>query len=461
MEKTANVSYDPMARREWIKYGDDRDRIAKLISAIKAGDPVSDHDGKDLLIKNTQANIDAALNFWKTEDANFNLELTNGTTIKSRDIGKSPYFGGQGKGKGASGATAQGESLQCVFLAAMLGEGSDKEFSHYTPKLLGKYYDKVYVDITLDTIMKAEPQWFNSAYVTAKYLIDNKIVDSTHEFHRGSTKMKDIYKAKTAALKAQGMPGIQDDKWNPGDIWAIKKTFSPATSLDKTDIYKLNAQIKELYENGTLIGISLKQIKSLKTPAKKTVYNLKGVELGKHTFTDAQLIKRTRGRTNFWSAKSGTIVYDRTQTADLRAGENLGAVNFEGMGKGARAGRAGWQYIQYALKTYLNTTLGTSVSYRTDAQAILKGTNKTKITDFYNKAKKVEPDLTRAEFDEGLLAGGKVDQGFVHAKYLATLVAYAFKNSTSKANKDAAVSYLVNHSQSKIDISSVFIKISA
>lgn len=460
MEKTANVSFGPMRRDEWIKYGDERDRIALLVAAIKAGDPVSDKEGKDLHIANTQANIDAALGFWKTTDSSFNLTLKDGTVIKSNTIGKSQYFGGQGKGKGATGATAQGESLQCVFLAAMLGEGSDKKFSHYTPKLLGKYYDKVFVDISLDTIMQAEPQWFNSAYITAKYLIDNKIVDSTHEFHRGSTKMDDIYKAKTAALKAQGMPGVQNDKWNPGDIWAIKKTFAPSTSLNKTDIFELNKQIKELYDNGTMIGISLKQIKDLNTKAKKTVYNIEKVELGKHTFTAAQLVKRKRGRTRFWSAKSGTMVWDRDQEADLRAGTNLGAVNFEGLGKGARAGRAGWEQIQYALKTHLGVTLGTSVSYRTDATAILKGTNKTLINDFYNKAKKVESDLTREEFDE-YLTNSKVDQGFVHAKYLATLVAHAFANSTSKAKKDAAISYLVNHSQSKINVSSVFIKISA
>ena len=460
MEKTANVSYGPMRRDEWTKYGDERDRIALLVAAIKAGDPVSDKQGNDLYIANTQKNINAALEFWKSDATTFELTLKDGTVIKSNTIGKSQYFGGQGKGKGATGATAQGESLQCVFLAAMLGEGSDKKFSHYTPKLLGKYYDKVFVDISLDTIMQAEPQWFNSAYVTAKYLIDNKIVDSTHEFHRGSTKMNDIYKAKTAALKAQGMPGVQNDKWNPGDIWAIKKSFTPSRSLNKTDIFALNEQIKDLYNNGTMIGISLKQIKDLKTRAQKTVYNMEATELGKHTFTAAQLVKRKRGRTDFWSAKSGTMVWDRDQEADLRAGTNLGAVNFEGLGKGARAGRAGWEQIQYALKTHLGVTLGTSVSYRADATAILKGTNKSLITDFYNKAKKVESDLTREEFDE-YTKNKKVDQGFVHAKYLATLVAHAFVNSTSKAKKDAAISYLVNHSRSKINVSSVFIKISA
>src|SRR6056300_1180629 len=93
MEKTANVSYRPMRRDEWIKYGDERDRIALLVAAIKAGDPVSDKQGNDLHIANTQENINAALEFWKSDATTFDLTLQDGTVIKSNTIGKSQYFG--------------------------------------------------------------------------------------------------------------------------------------------------------------------------------------------------------------------------------------------------------------------------------------------------------------------------------------------------------------------------------
>lgn len=461
MEQEMNVSYEALSRAKWLQYGGDRDRIKKLINAIKDGTPVTDTKGNDIEIANTPENIKAAEDFESSGDLTFKLKLKNGSEILSNKIGKSPYFGGKGKGGGATGATEEGESLQCIFCEAMLNEGSDKPFAHFTPELLEKYYSKVDVDVAFDKIMGAQEQWFISAYVTAKYLIDNKIINKNQVFHRGSTKMNAIYAAKTAALKAAGMPALQNDKWNPGDIWAIDKTIDPARTLNKKDIFELNKQIKDLFESKKMVGISLKQINKLTTRPKETIYNMDNVELGQHTFKDARLRKEKRGMTKFWSAKSGTLYWDTNSAADIRASTNLAAPNFEILGTGARGGKAGWQYIQYALKKWLNTELGSSISYKPDALSILKGTSKSKIDDLYNKAKVVEPSLTRDEFDEGLMQGGKIDQGFVHAKMLATYVTYAFKNSKSKAKKDAAISYIVNHASSKVDISSVYIKISA
>ena len=108
-------------------------------------------------IKNTQANIKAIEDFIDSEDTvkTFTLELEDGSTIESNKIGKSPVFGGQGAGAGATGNTAEGESLQCLYLEAMLSEGKNNEFPHFTPELLEKYVDNIEVDVSYEKMMKA------------------------------------------------------------------------------------------------------------------------------------------------------------------------------------------------------------------------------------------------------------------------------------------------------------------
>jgi len=113
-----NVKYAKMSKAVWFQYSDDRDRLQKLIKAIKSNTPVSLADGNDIEIANTQDNVNAVQKFIESESDSsvktFELKLKNGKTVISNTIGKSPYFGGAGAGGGATGTTAQGECLQCI-----------------------------------------------------------------------------------------------------------------------------------------------------------------------------------------------------------------------------------------------------------------------------------------------------------------------------------------------------------
>ena len=51
---------------------------------------------------------------------------------------------------------------------------------------------------------------------------------------------------KKEALKNSGMANLSDDKWNPGDIWAIDPSFK-LTDLDTTSITALNLSLKTNY----------------------------------------------------------------------------------------------------------------------------------------------------------------------------------------------------------------------
>ena len=175
------ATFKDMSRREWEKTvsGTTTTRRDVFVDAIKAGDPVSDIDGNDVIIANIKKNIDALDNYLSSEPAArgkdfFILDKKDGGVIQSNKIGKSPLFGGAGTGGGATGKTAQQESLQCIYIAAMLGEGSRNEFSHFTYETLKGYSKDVSVDVSFDDYMSLEGDWHMSSYVIAKELIKKK-----------------------------------------------------------------------------------------------------------------------------------------------------------------------------------------------------------------------------------------------------------------------------------------------
>jgi len=447
-----------MTRAEWekpkAKTNDLRTDILK--DAIANNNPIPDIDGKNIIVLNTKQNLKSIDNFTKSRDNVFFLDVKGGKTIQSNVIGKSPLFGGAGKGAGATGATANGEALQCLYLAALQGEGIKHQFSHFTPELLKKYAGKIDTDRTFDEMMSSAAEWHVSAYITGKALINKKYVGRDHVFHRGSTVMNNIYKMKGKAFKADKKPPLNNDKWNPGDIWAIKKNVDLNKVLDASSVMNLNATLKQAFLDRTIIGISLKQINNLKKKAKATDYNLDGVELGKHTYSHSLLKASTRTAT-YWSFKGGYIYFDRQKKMDVRAPTTLGAINVEIQGSGARGGRAGYGAIVYAAKEYLGVTLKDNNSLKAAARKMVGGKDEKAAKDLWKKANSIHSDIQWDAFWEELKKS-TVDR--IHANLAATEIIYAVDNA-AKSKRDEFVSYMVNIAGSKTSDSSVYVKLEA
>ena len=446
--------FSKMTRSEWLKYGDQRLNALKL--AIKSGDPVPSIDGKDLIVANTSANMNSIDDFFDGIDATFVLDLKDGNKVISNTIGKSPLFGGKGKGGGATGVTAKGESLQCLYLAALLGEPRGKEFSHFTPETLKKYETVVDVDKSYEEMMSADAGWHYSAYVTAEYLIKKKFVNTNHVFHRGSTTMKAIYEMKKNAFKKDGKPPLNDDKWNPGDIWAVKKGTVIKQALDGSSVVALNESLKKAYEDRTIIGISLKQINSLKKRAKHSEYNLVGVELGKHKYTRS-ILKSDRKGASYWTFKGGYIYFDASRRMDVRAPSSMGALNVEIQGKGARGGRAGYAAILYASQIFLKKKLLTNAELKIKAQGMVRGRDEKAAKELWKKVNSIHSDVT---WDDFWIEMHQATVDRIHANLAATEIIYAV-DQASRTQKDEFVSYLVNMAGSKTEDSSVYIKVEA
>ena len=451
------ATFAKMARAEWNKpvRGSNQERVEVFISAIKAGDPVSDINGKDVFIANTKKNINAIKNYVAdpTSGATVTFDLKNGGTIASNLIGKSPLFGGQGAGGGATGDTARFESLHCLYIAAILGEGINNEFSHFTYNTLEKYKDKVSVSESFESYVTIDGDWHASAYQIAQALIKKKYVTKNHTLHRGDSVMEAIYKAKDRVRKLESKPSLNSDKWNPGDIWAVKRGIDPKALFAKAKtLAELNILILKHFQNKTIVGISLKKVGKNKR-VKLGDYNIEDAILDTHKFSRFTL--ETAAGKSIWSSKYGFFIYDNSKKAEVRSPSVFGALNFELKGTGARAGRTGYGQLMYSSAIHLKKILPTNKELITQAKLLVSNKPPEKlVTDFFNLVKKIHPKTDRLQFESEMK---QKNAGFVHTLLAAAHIGTAIMGA-SQTQRNAFTSEVVNVMAAKTNDSSAYVK---
>ena len=454
----SEATFTGLSHGEWWKYGDDR--LKKLMDLVKSGDAITKKDGTDVTVLNNAENIKTIQDYIDAGASGtvkkFTLKTKDGT-IDSNMIGKTAVFGGKGTGGGATGDTRKGESLQCLYIAALFGEGTNQPFEHFTPAVLSKYESSIDVDAKMDEMLEAADQWHYSGYTTGKYLIKKGYVKRNHMMHRGSAVMKQIYAKKRMAFKNENRPALNDDKWNPGDIWAVKRGLNINNVLDASSVASLNQGLVKHFESRDIVGISLKIVGSLKKTVKDTVYNKEGVKPDKITFSGYKL-KKDQARATFWSGKGGVFMFDKTKKADVRSSTNFAAPNFEILGKGARGGRAGYQAIQYAAKKFLNKVLPNNMNLKQQAMALVKEVkgkrSKTLQNKFYNMVRKADSRISRKEFDDGVV-NATADR--MHINLAAAEIGNALMKSTIGQRNDFASS-IINLAAAKTSDASVYVK---
>ena len=424
-------------------------RIDILKQAMQDGQSVTTVDNLEVVVLDNAANAKAIQGFLANGNKPFELEIKGNKTISSSLIGKSPMFGGGGGAGGGTEATAVAESAQCLWTAAMLKEGVDKPIEHFTPTVLKQYASKIEVGgTTLDEIFGIDPNWAYSSYATAQLLIKNKFVNRNHVFHRDSKVMKMIYAAKKVAFKNSDLPPMKDDKWNPGDIWAVDPSVDLKKELDTSSIAALNESLLRLYKDRKVVGISLKLVKK---KAKFDELNYDPSKLDSHTLKSVQI---KSGRGTFFSNKGGMIEFD-AGIMEIRPNNYLGSNKVEIKGKTARGGGAGWGVIVPYAKRYMGHKLPDHPTLKKQAMAIDKG-NATEIKKFYDMAKFVDSSIgTLGDFKVDL---DSKDAGWISAKLAVVLLTYAAKKNKGKKANDF-ITGIVNYAGSKSEDASVYVKV--
>jgi hypothetical protein len=457
--------------------------ILKEVSSLGGGELMKDKSGggprlailRDLIARNIPLELVKGGTFVVTDKERAELALQKyekdqkvfvliggddgKTEVKNTQLAKSAVFGGGSGGNNASYVTKLTESHQCVFCDAMLTHGTQHNIDWFNAEVLAKSYKKVDVDASLKEILTIEGDWVQSAYNIAKALIDKGYIKKGMVFHRNSAAMKRIYALKDLAYANSDMKSLKDDKWNPGDIWAIEDGRTPDNLLNTQNVRGLNISILDGFSKQRIVGISLK--KAVKSVSIKEFNIDIPPDVDDHVLKSFDL--QSKGGT-FFSAKNSTIVFD-DGTATVKDGTPFGSLSLSILLKGSRGGSGGWAVMRDASELIFRKSIMPK-SYASGVSKVGK-----KIESEYKKGKpgknaeifwklfKATPDgknFTRDQFDENMKA---VKGDFMAAK-LGSLYIYhdimIINKSTKKTNR--WITKVINYAGSKSEDASAYIK---
>jgi len=189
---------------------------------------------------------------------------------------------------GISGAgsevTALAESLQAYACAT-------RQFLGKPLEDVSQITDKTIADADCDRTLKQcmaglDEQWFYSVIDTANAIFNDvpgAKSGKQYKFYRGGKFVDSIYDEWRKFKKGSGITG--DDKWNPADIWMVKKTHKHQYGFNTLVDY--NHYMYNLFANAECIGISLKKLakgshahSKIFNAGKPLTAQYKGIKLG-------------------------------------------------------------------------------------------------------------------------------------------------------------------------------------
>lgn len=159
-------------------------------------------------------------------------------------------------GAGAE-VTALAESMQAYACATRQHLGKDLTD-------VAQITEKTVADADCDRTLKQcfdglDENWFKSVITTANQIFNDVPGSKTgkkYKFYRGGPVVDAIYDAWRKHKTGSGISG--DDKWNPADIWMIKKTHKH--EYDFPSLRDYNAYMYDVFAKTECIGISLKKL---------------------------------------------------------------------------------------------------------------------------------------------------------------------------------------------------------
>lgn len=349
-------------------FAKEKTRIQILADKIKKGEAIVVQKSDNTENITVDKNLEDVIRKW---DGARKIELGNGYTTS--DVVKTNEFGG------VENTTAKAEAAQAVALAIRLNKGSDISEEDFTLKNIkdaissGRSSIKIIDKLTTPEALvdwftrpdkeksKTQAEWRNSTIATANELVGKVLGGGDWYTFWQDEFVQKIYEifSKVKKLDNQGdiVSGLQDDKWNPADIFvATPEGYSILRSkLDDSNISlsELNDIINYLFCNEWVYGISLKkspksspEIKQFNNNMCKDLKGLKSGNLGDIEFKGYDI------------GGGGTVTIkvapkndkDNIIEIDLRNFQTNGGFSGEIKGKSAAGGKIGLGPIE----KYLN-----------------------------------------------------------------------------------------------------------
>ena len=365
--------------------------------------------------------------------------------------------GSKGSGGGAA-ATAIQEAAQCVY-AAMRYYCGDKEI--YTEEDLKCGMDHVDVGGTkLEDVMGLPKEWKEGSLKGANEIF-KKVGGSGYKFVRGDSLLDDGA-IKKAFGRVKGQTNLSsEDKWNPADIWMVQESAIAEIKkhLDgENTIDCLNNALLQRFNDGSLIGISLKKIEGA---AKMDVKNNQPAAVRKANET-ARFVKYDL---TFLSSMDVYLYYGPGTFEKFQArnfgGSSKGDWKLELKGKSAAQGKiqgavviellknAGFSNIsQFKIPTWAESAPGTGAAQKkitNEIYDLLKKHN----ADKFDKSPKAETN-NKADI-------ATQDKSWRYSKLAGLRFLDWLKHTCS--DKDMAMKEIYLYASSQSDKSSVYYKL--
>jgi hypothetical protein len=355
----------------------------------------------------------------------------------------------EGKVSGAgSEVTALAESLQAYACATRQHLGKDLiDVSQITKSTVAD----ADCDRTLDACMKGlDENWFRSVVLTANLIFEEVPGAKTgknFKFYRGGNLVNSIYDNWRKFKKGSGITG--DDKWNPADIWMIKKGFKLETKFDTLTDY--NRYVYDEFAYTNMIGISLKKIGPKDSPHSKFFNNGKplvaqftGVKLGMNMTDSKDIYIKYKSE-----GKDGEV-----QLRNFSSRPVPSSWQGEIKGKAAAGGKIGGGIIfEGAIETGVSKTKltlpnQTPIDKPSDADFKKFATM---FKELSGSKDKLETLITQAK------AGHRQDKTWWMSKYIGIDLVYTV---IKEKKMDALCKYIYEYASSATKNSSIFIKYS-
>lgn len=397
-------------------------------------------------IEDAMSKIDA----FEKMPQNFNLLDTDGNAFPITKLKKSKVFGG-GFGGAGSGTkdTARNESHNAVMIQAMLEHGIH-DVEYFDNDIMTNAYKKAKVDVELKKILDMPDEWILSSYNIAKLLVKSGYVNKSHIIHRGSNEMKKIYAIKNFVYKKMKMTPLKDDKWNPGDIWAISKRFD-FKNIDVTSVNAMNKSLIQGFNDRTLVGISLKGPETKYPPPLKEFNNEYPPDTDMHKYMGSML--SSKGGT-YWSAKNAAIKFDGGELM-LKDNSPGATIKAEIKGKKARGGGLSWGVMIDFMKR--ESTRAFMPEHAKGIVPMAKKIEKKNEKEIKKYFKYYNHFYNNVSYDEFLSELAKKDWKWISAKLASTILCYNIEQLPGmKAN--SFITNIVNYAGSKLSESSVYVK---
>lgn len=386
-----------------------RDNINILKTAIENGTPLETSKGKVALkwindsdrLSFEGGDLDTA--FYANRRYKKVFITPDGDELGLNNITKTAEFGGgRGSGGGAENTDIT-ECLQCIYCSEIFNGTKPDDINLKTLKTS---------DFEIDTDMSkieaaADEGWIESSVLIAQKLKSN-LTGTNYTFHKGSTLVKDI-ESKFKALNKTEKAFRNLNKWNPADIWAVKKGFVPNFSQFET-LGEFNNYFKEMYDAQNLVGVSLKKASGSVTVVEN---NTTGFIRRPVQFAGYQLYKRT-----FFGSKDIYITMKGAGQMQLRT---FGSFQFQGeiKGKSAAAGKIGGGIILAILGKVKGVT---TTKTNNQVKALARKPTPQFMQEFYELYLSLEEKRKQIDKDEFMAQLEKMDADYIVSKYWAMFV---------------------------------------